>query len=359
MSTHYEERMEADLAEIRRKLRTVSDLVERQVQLAAQALLDDDPDLASQVVLGDRQVNRRIKQIDHLCHAFIVRHAPSGGHLRYVSAVLRLNVALERIGDYAGAIGRQVGRLSAAPPDSVVRDLELIAHQARHTLSQALTAFHQADARLARETYGLANQTDYTLETVLAELLHTGEARKRPLADVFGLLRISKLLKRVADQSENICEQAMFAITGDTRDPRVFRILFVGAHNDRSSQIAEAYARKAFPESGAYASAGWNPAETLDPALLEFMDAKGVDMRQAAPTPLTDIETAPEHYNVIILLTGEGREHLGDVPYRTTVVDWDVVDPGGTDPEALEQLYQEVVVRVRDLMTTLAGPDAR
>jgi len=97
MSTHYEERMEADLGEIRRKVKTVSDLVERQVQMAVQSLLHVDRDLASHVVLGDRQVNRRIKQIDHLCHAFIVRHAPSAGHLRYVSAVLRLDVALERV----------------------------------------------------------------------------------------------------------------------------------------------------------------------------------------------------------------------------------------------------------------------
>lgn len=359
MSTHYEERMEADLREIRRKVETVSDLVERQVQLAAQSLLEGDADLAAEVVLGDRQVNRRIKQIDHLCHAFIVRHAPSAGHLRYVSAVLRLNVALERIGDYAGAIGRQVARLSAAPPDAVLRDLELIAHQARHTLSQALTAFHEGDEELARLTYGLANQTDLTLDTVLKELLQAGEERKRPLADVFGLVRIAKLLKRVADQAENICEQTMFAVSGDTRDPRVFRILFVGAHNDRSSQIAEAYARKAFPESGIYASAGWNPVETLDPALIAFMDGKGVDMRRAEPTPLSDIEHAAEHYNVIVLLTPGGRPHLGEVPYRTTVVEWDVADPGGTDNETLEALYQEVVVRVRDLVTTLAGPDAR
>ena len=359
MSTHYEERMEADLFEIRRKLRTLSALIERQVQLAAQALLEADRDLASQVVLGDRQVNRRIKQIDHLCHAFIVRHAPSAGHLRYVSAVLRLDVALERTGDYAGAIGRQVARLSAAPPDAVMRDLELIAHQARHTLSQALRAFHEGDVERARLTYGLARQTDLTLETLLKELLQAGEERKRPLADVFGLLRVSKLLKRVADQSENICEQTIFVVSGDTRDPRVHRILFVGAHNDRSSQIAEAYARKAFPESGTYASAGWVPAETLDPALIAFMDAKGMDMRQAEPTPLSDIEHAAEHYNVIVLLTPGGRSHLGEVPYRTTVVDWDIEDTGGTDSEALEALYQEVVVRVRDLMTTLAGPDAR
>ena len=115
MSTHYEERMEADLSEIKRKVRKVSDLVELQVERAIDSLLTETVDLANEAVLGDRQVNRRIKELDYLCHSFIVRHAPSGGPLRYVSAVMRLSVALERIGDYAGMMGREVVRLSADP----------------------------------------------------------------------------------------------------------------------------------------------------------------------------------------------------------------------------------------------------
>ena len=37
-------------------------------------------------------------------------------------------------------------------------------------------------------------------------------------------------------------------------------MLFVDEHNDRLSQLAEAVARKAFPESGVYESAGWSPS---------------------------------------------------------------------------------------------------
>ena len=96
MKAQYEERMQADLNEVRRKFQKVAALVEDQVRDTVQALIGWDKDLANKVILGDRQVNRRIKQIDYLCHAFIIRHAPSAGHLRFASAVLRLNVALER-----------------------------------------------------------------------------------------------------------------------------------------------------------------------------------------------------------------------------------------------------------------------
>ena len=358
MNTHYEQRMEADLAQIRRKLRKVSDLVESQVQKAVHAIGHADRDLANEVILGDRQVNRRIKQLDYLCHAFIVRHAPSAGHLRFASATLRLDVALERIGDYAGTIGREVVRLTSAPPGSIARDIDLIAQQARHTLSPALKAFHEGDMALAKETYGLADQTDLTLENVIADLLEAGERRELPLGDIFSMLRIVNLIKRVAEQAENICEQTMFAVSGATRDPRIYRVLFVDERNDGASQIAEAYARKAFPESGAYASAGWRPARALDPALVAFMDDHGVDMRGAGPTKLLPLKEEPEHFHVVVGLGPGAREHIGEVPYRTTVLEWALDAPEGIDPASLKELYETLVVRVQDLIKTLAGPDA-
>lgn len=359
MSQHYEERMEAERSEIDRKLRKVAGLVEKQMQDAVQALLTFDVDLANQVTLGDRQINRRIKELDYLCHAFIVRHAPSGGHLRFVSAVLRLDVALERMGDYASSIGREVAHLKQGPSEPVARDLEVIAMQARRTFQQSIQAFHDRDVKAARETYGLADQTDFTLNAVFGALLDAGEKREIPLADAFALLRIVNLIKRVAEQSENVCEQTIFAVTGDTRDPKVFRVLFVGDRNDRGTLMAEAYARKAFPESGMFRSAGWSPAEVIDPALAAFLDDKGIDVRGMKPTSLDAALKEPRHFHVIVCLAPAKRGLLADAPFRSVVLEWEVDGRPGMDRETLEAIYREVSMRVQDLMFTLAGPDAR
>ncbi len=362
-NARYEERMQADLVEIRDKVGGVAELIESQVGDAVHALLEDDRDLANDVVLGDRRVNRKIREIDRLAHAFIVRHAPSAGHLRYVSAVLRLDVALERIGDYASTIGREVVQISASPPARVVRDVELISHQARRTLHQALVAFQEADVELANETYGMAGQTDSTLEKMFEELIEVGENREVPLRDAFALLRIMNLLKRVAEQAENVCEQVLFAAAGETKDPKTFRILFLDERNDRVSQMAEAYAQKAFPESGAYASAGWDPVEALEPGLVEFMDQRGVDMTDKAPTALSPIHEEPRHWHIVVGLHKDARHHIPILPFRTLFLDWTpAVDAAGltgdvTD-EQMEEVFKSIKLRVRDLMLTLRGPDA-
>ena len=56
MKAQYEERMQADLNEVRRKFQKVAVLVEDQVRDTVQALIGWDKDLANKVILGDRQV---------------------------------------------------------------------------------------------------------------------------------------------------------------------------------------------------------------------------------------------------------------------------------------------------------------
>ncbi|HSW31811.1 MAG TPA: PhoU domain-containing protein [Longimicrobiales bacterium] len=364
MQAHYEQRMEADLEAIRAGVREVAEHVETQVGDAVRALLTGDRKLANAVILGDRGVNREFRAVDRLAHAFIVRHAPSGGHLRYVSAVMRMNVSMERVGDYAGTIGREVVQLTAPPPTRIARDIDLISQQCRSTLHQALAAFQMADAELARETHGLADLTDSTLRSVFAELLEAGEARELPLGDAFALLRIVNLIKRVAEQAENICEQVMFFLTGEPQDARVFRILFVDERNDGASAMAEAYARKAFPESGLYASAGWAPAEGLRAGLVAFLDRNGVDSRGKKPTRLRPIHQEPRHWNVVVALHPDVRAYIPLVPFKTVLLEWELsLDPttlpADLTEEQMDVMFKDISVQVQDLMKLLRGPDAR
>ncbi len=360
--THYQERLERDLNEIREKVLGVSCKVEDQVRDGIHAILTFEKDLAYRIILGDREVNRRILELDRLCHAFVVRHLPVAGHLRFVSAVLRLDVALERVGDYAVVACREAVRLSGPPPTTVARDIELISQQARRALSQALKAFHDNDLELARSTFGLAAQLDATYEKVFDDLIAAGERRERPLRDVFSMLRIMNVVQRVGDQAENIARETLFTVAGETKEPKTYRILFVDRRNDCESLMAEAYARKAFHEAGEYASAGWEPAAGTNPMLHRFLDRQGMDARGLSPKKLVPPKEEPRHYHVIIALEKGVREHLGQIPFKSVYLEWDL----GLRPEhgeealsdkRLQDLYETIAFRLRDLMETLRGSD--
>ena len=94
-------------------------LVETSVRNAMHALHTGNNKLASTTILADHRINRSMRRIDASCHKFIALHLPSAGHLRLLSSVIRANIELERIGDYAVTISREVSQMSVKPPKSL------------------------------------------------------------------------------------------------------------------------------------------------------------------------------------------------------------------------------------------------
>ncbi|MFQ5527415.1 MAG: phosphate signaling complex protein PhoU [Thermoanaerobaculia bacterium] len=361
--SHYEERLQQDLDEIQARVDAIGSAVNEAVKKAVHAFLTGDKDVAAQVILGDRPINREVREIDRLCHVFVVRHLPSAGHLRFVSSVLRLDVELERVGDYAVTICREAVQISDQPPTRVLRDIELIAGQASDVLEQSLQAFKEGNADLARGTMTMADQVRATFQRSYVDLLTAGRKQKRPVQDLFALLVVLTSIGRVADQAKNICEQVVFATTGEVKSERVYRILFLDARNDSLSQLAVAFARKAFPNSGEYESAGWDPADKLDPQCLQFLDRKSYGSNGLEPRPMPTLAEELASFHLVIGLESGARERLPEIPFRTVVLEWDV---GGYEPDLdqersqamLKAAFKGIKHNMRELMETLRGDEA-
>jgi len=260
-------------------------------------------------------------------------------------------------------MAREVQQLSGPPPDTVLRAIDLIADQAKLMLHRALRSFHEGNAEMAHSTKAMGQQVDSTFQKVFADLLVEGEKPGRSLKDLFALLVVINRLGRVSDQAKNICEETVFAVTGETKAPKTYRILFIDERNDGYSQMAEAFARKAFPESGRYASAGWQPASSLDVGVARFLDSHGFSVEDLKPTLLDLPVEELGDYHVIVNL-GQGKEApLPGVPFHTVLLDWDVgPSPVDLDQERadalIEEVHKELSTRIRELMEQLRGEGA-
>jgi phosphate transport system protein len=353
VSTHYEERLQKDLAWIQELVGIVGSTIENAVGNATKAVLTIDKDLAAETIIGDYLVNRQTRELDRLCHAFVARHLPSAGHLRYVSSVLRLTIQLERIGDYAATISRTACQLALVPPPVVARDIEMMCEHARRMLHEALRSYHSRDVALAQATLTAARQFAHHFDKVFDDLVQEGEARTRPTAELFALMATFNRLERVIHQAKNICEETIFVSTGQTKGEKVFQILFVDERNDGPSQLAEHFTRKAFPQSGRYRSAGWNPAEAILPAYTEASRHMGLDLSKAWPTPLPVLQEQLDEFQLIVGLGKDVRARIGKVPFHTTVLAWDLDTTAGPDA-----VYQQLAPRIRELMEKLRGEQA-
>ena len=359
--SHYEQRLERDLSALQQRIGEMSKQVQQGLANAILALQKGDHQLAATTILADHPINRTMREIDAACHAFIAVHLPSGKHLRLLSSVIRANIALERIGDYAVIIARASGQLSKPPSGRMAHELERFGSEVKLMLGQSIKAFNELDPGLARGTLVLEKEMEFDLDGIYAELMSNPEqAGAKSLLTTF---TVFTHLKRAADQAKNLCEEAIFAETGETKVPKVYNILFVDRDNSCASQMAAALARKVFPGSGNYRSAGSTPAASIDPATAQFLADKGLDLASASPAPIDFSEHELAEFHLVVSLQGPVAEHMGQLPFHTAGIQWDIgadkLTPGQSpDEDTLPSLYRELGSQISELMHLLRGEDA-
>ena len=149
---HLEAVLQHDIDLIRAKLLEMAALDEQALTRALQAFLKRDRQLAYSVILRDQDVDALETELDRLCLEFIVRHQPAAAHLRFVYSASKIVNELERVGDYAESIARQVLLISSLPFDVPTDRFNEIANLAIPMLHNAVRAFVDKNPDLARTT---------------------------------------------------------------------------------------------------------------------------------------------------------------------------------------------------------------
>ena len=346
----YEKRLQEDLNRIRSEIRTMGDMAEELLKKAVHALLTNNSELANQTVLSDHPINRQMREIDRLCHGFIARHLPSAGHLRLISAVIRLNIELERVGDYAVTISREALQMEQPLEGLVAHQIETIANESKRMLHQALTAFYDESADMAKATMSMSANMESTLDGIYANLMSDGLSAS--LHDKFAIFAVLTQLKRVADQAKNVCEETVFALTGETKAMKVYNVLFVDEDNSGASQMAEAIARKNYPNSGKFSSGGRTAAGAVDQGMVQFLGELGLDLSRALPKALDYSTQELSAFHVIVSLQGAAKGYFPSIPFHTASLEWKEIDGSS------EEIYKELSYRIRELMELLRGEGA-
>src|SRR5438046_6173574 len=180
MLSHYEESLQRDIKSIRKRILQMAGLAERALKSSLQALVERNRQLAYGVILRDHYIDELEKEVDRLCLEFLVRQQPAGTHLRFAYATIKINLELERIGNYAESIARQVLKISSLQPPSSFDKFVAIANLSIPMLQQAVEAFVQQDAQLARSTMVIEEEVDTLRDVINAALLQQRQKGKNP-----------------------------------------------------------------------------------------------------------------------------------------------------------------------------------
>jgi len=343
----------------------MSQLAERALNDALKAFLDRNLTVAYSVILRDQYIDEKEKELDRLCLEFLVRQQPVAGHLRFVYSTIKINLELERIGDYAESIARQVLKLNALAQPPTEPFVQL-ANTSVTMLRNAIEAFVEQSPELALAAMASEEKTDALRREIDADIMRLRQENKIPLEALTPLMTISRRFERVADQAKNICEEVLYVCTGENirhKGTEVFRVLFVDDTNSCLSQMAETVAQSLDTQNFVFSSAGV-VARSVDWRTVEFLNEKGFDISRHAAKGLERIPNL-DHYHVIIALSKDAKKVFPPMPTKTVGLDWNITDPS-TQPGSLadvraayEEAFQFLSMHVRELVQAFVGDNKK
>ncbi|HKC13807.1 MAG TPA: phosphate signaling complex protein PhoU [Vicinamibacteria bacterium] len=205
---HFEE----ELQSLKNRLLTMGALVEERVHQAVRALIDRQLEEAEQVIRSDQDVNTLQIEIDDRCLKLLALQQPIATDLRLITAAMKINADLERIGDQAVNVAENVIKLLPQAPLKPLIDIPRMAELAEKMTRDALDAFVRKDPELARNVLQRDDEVDNLKDQVFRELLTYMMADPGTIQRALALILISRNLERIADHATNIAEDVIFLV---------------------------------------------------------------------------------------------------------------------------------------------------
>ncbi len=210
MSVHLDKELEA----LKKKILSLSALVEEIVHQAVHAFAQSNKELSQQVVANDDEIDLKEVEVEEECLKILALHQPVASQLRLVIATLKINNDLERVGDLAVNIAKRALYLIKRENTEGGLDFEPMSLKVRTMLKESLNSLVQEDTELAKKVIQSDVQVDQmhkeTFKKVQKAIIKTPERTK----ELVNYLSVSRNLERIADYATNIAEDVLYMVDG-------------------------------------------------------------------------------------------------------------------------------------------------
>jgi phosphate transport system protein len=203
-----------EIEDLQRELLEMGGLVERAIHDSVLALTRRDPELARQVLVNEARINQMEIHIDEMATRLLALHQPMARDLRFLTAAIKINNDLERMGDLAVNVVERALSLLNQPPIRPAIDVPRLAELAESMVRRSLDAFVKRDAGLARAVLVSDDAVDAQRDAICRELAAFMQREPASIPGALDLFIAARSLERIADHATNIAEDVLFLIEG-------------------------------------------------------------------------------------------------------------------------------------------------
>lgn len=208
-------RFDRQLSTLNDELIEMGSMIEKSIETAIKALVNQDVDLARNAIEADEEIDRQERIIEDLCLKLLLQQQPVAKDLRLISSALKMITDMERIGDHASDISEITIALADQP---YIKKLEHIQQMAKETMIMlvgSIEAFVDKDLEKANEVIKRDDVVDDLFDKVKKELIQMIHENADKGVQAADLLMVAKYMERIGDHATNISEWVIFSITGE------------------------------------------------------------------------------------------------------------------------------------------------
>jgi phosphate transport system protein len=209
---------EHELQQVKDDILMLGSMVEQAVLDAMESLKKRDMKASKKIFEQDRIINEKRFSIESQCMILIATQQPMARDLRLLASMLDVASELERMGDYAKGVATINIRMGDQPLLKPLIDLPRMANKAADMLHRSLTAFINGDADAARAIPAEDDEVDALYDQIYRELMTFVIADPKTIERANMLLWAAHNMERMADRVTNICERAVFVVTGEIKE---------------------------------------------------------------------------------------------------------------------------------------------
>jgi phosphate transport system protein len=195
----------------------MGELVAVAIDRAVDAMARRDQVLAAAIVADDQAINAAQAELAALVITTIATQAPVAGDLRFVLSLSHITYELERIGDHAAGVAKQVPKVGIAHGAGST-NLDRMGELASGILHGVLRALVDLDVDEARRVAAQDDEIDKLYHAYFERSLERMRVEPDWVDVGAHLLFAAKDLERIGDRVTNIAEEVVFLATGEVED---------------------------------------------------------------------------------------------------------------------------------------------
>lgn len=206
--------LQKEIENLKNRILSLGAMVEEHVSMVIKAVETNDSDLADRIIASDIKIDEIEVEVEEECLKVLALHQPVAVDLRFITAVIKINNDLERIGDEAANIAERVVYLASRPPLKVSFDYKLMSEKTRAMLKSSLDALVNLDIDLAYKVRLQDDEVDHINQEIFEKVRESVIENPERAGSLINLLSISRHLERIADHATNIAEEVIYMIEG-------------------------------------------------------------------------------------------------------------------------------------------------